>query len=311
MSIQEPGPSVLACENGWLFLQGDTNKFLTVQFGERPAWSAVSRAAAAALLAKRAARLQELSCRYLFVAAPEKSVVYPDFLPKEYRLRPLAQRPAQMLQEDVPRLVVDAETFLKRERPAGPLFFRGDTHMCWLGAWFLYRAIAERLADEHLLAREDILRFDALIPTIAAFEGDLTSKLALADRQRYEASIDRVLPAYGVELCIRLDLPLSLQQARSVNPGPLYSEKFPKRATVVYENARSNRPLAVIFRDSTSQYICPWLAQHFRRAVFVWHQGQVYEDVIAREHPDIVLHIMAERFVTSLPSSPAFIPADA
>lgn len=64
---------------------------------------------------------------------------------------------------------------------------------------------------------------------------------------------------------------------------------------------------AVIIRDSTAQYMIDFLAEHFSRAVFYWHQGAVFEDVIAAERPDIVLHLCSERFILSYPNvEPAY-----
>ena len=38
------------------------------------------------------------------------------------------------------------------------------------------------------------------------------------------------------------------------------------------------------------------LAEHFRRSVFIWHQGQIVNDIIEVEKPDLIIHVMAERF---------------
>ena len=50
-----------------------------------------------------------------------------------------------------------------------------------------------------------------------------------------------------------------------------------------------------------------WLAEHFSRTVFVWHLGDVLQKVIEREQPDIVIQIMAERFVWTYPSRAAIV----
>jgi hypothetical protein len=40
-----------------------------------------------------------------------------------------------------------------------------------------------------------------------------------------------------------------------------------------------------------------FLAHHFSESLFYWHGGHVYQDILDLEKPDIVLHIMAERFL--------------
>jgi hypothetical protein len=44
------------------------------------------------------------------------------------------------------------------------------------------------------------------------------------------------------------------------------------------------------------------LAQHFSRIVFVWREGAVFEEIIRFEQPNVVVHMMAERFVSRYPS---------
>jgi hypothetical protein len=104
--------------------------------------------------------------------------------------------------------------------------------------------------------------------------------------------------AHGIDILVSLTLPGPMRQARRVETPSEYSSWFQNRETIVYENQRADLPRAVIFRDSTSQFVVDLLAQHFSRSVFVWHQGQVVKDVVERERPDVVIHAMAERFVT-------------
>ena len=73
----------------------------------------------------------------------------------------------------------------------------------------------------------------------------------------------------------------------------------------MYENVDKQGLRAVIFRDLTLDFCHDLIAQHFSRTVFVWHQGLIYDEVLEAEKPDVVLHIMAERFATSYPSFPA------
>src|SRR5205085_10165431 len=80
-----------------------------------------------------------------------------------------------------------------------------------------------------------------------------------------------------------------------------YRAWFKSRETIIYENENKTLPSAVIFRDSTLDFAHEYIAQHFSRVVFVWYLGQVVQPVLDRENPQIVLQIMAERFINHYP----------
>jgi len=88
-------------------------------------------------------------------------------------------------------------------------------------------------------------------------------------------------------------------KSRRTVPEPFYLDQYFKREVLVFESGDESLPTAVIFRDSTSDFTHQLIAQHFRRSVFIWHEGGVLDEVIEREQPDFVLHIMAERFVSA------------
>ena len=57
---------------------------------------------------------------------------------------------------------------------------------------------------------------------------------------------------------------------------------------------------AVIFRDSFTQGMIPFLAPAFSRCVFVWNPFVDY-DLVSQENPVLVLNVMAERFLPVVP----------
>src|SRR5205807_940608 len=53
-------------------------------------------------------------------------------------------------------------------------------------------------------------------------------------------------------------------------------------------------PAAIILRDSFGELLIPFLSEHFARATWSWTYG-FPQDLIEREHPDVVIQEMAER----------------
>jgi hypothetical protein len=98
-------------------------------------------------------------------------------------------------------------------------------------------------------------------------------------------------------------LKLDLEALGAILAGHDYT-KF-SRPTLVYENIDKDLPMA--FRDSTCQFMVPWIAEYFSRSFFIWDQGNVISEVIERERPDFVIQIMAERFIWNYPSRIALV----
>ena len=92
---------------------------------------------------------------------------------------------------------------------------------------------------------------------------------------------------------------------KRVSVPACYDKYQATRGAVVTESCGDGKPTVVVFRDSTCDFLVDFLSGHFKRAVYIWDKGNVYQDVIEIEKPDLVLHFMAERFVSSYPSRKA------
>ena len=66
-------------------------------------------------------------------------------------------------------------------------------------------------------------------------------------------------------------------------------------------------PRAVIFRDSFTSALVPFLSEHFSRAVYLW-QNDFDADVVTREHPDVVIQEIVGRHLYNFIPSPELVP---
>ena len=293
----------LVSEYGWLFPIADTSDFLRVQFGPR-GWSAEERARAANVIRARANILKNRKATYRKFIIPEKSVVYCDYLPRVYAdLKQLAGRPAHMLQADAPEFVSYLDAYLTDVRSYGLIYFRGGTHTTWLGSWFVYRHIIQKLARETALDAKEMFTLAQLLPTLVVYDGDLVGQINPKMAKEFKGRWGFTSAGHGFELAQKFEIPKGRRLARLAEVPHVYRSWFDGRETLVYERLDGVGLRAVIFRDSTLDLCHDLLAQHFSRSVFIWHQGEVYEEVIEREQPDIVLHVMAERFVIQYPTA--------
>jgi len=296
------GAKGLAARGGWVFLINDTNDFLSWHLGVKR-WSDDDHAAVLKILDERAERL---SGRYyqMFIC-PEKSIVYREYLPAGLDAAlPCDDRPARAMarmRPDAVHYLADRFDALKR---LGLLFFRGDTHVNWMGAYHLYREAILALQARGAPVGEP-LTFNHLQHFIAGMEGDVLIQLPEATKGEFEVDASLARVGNMLELVISHTLPEARKRARQVPTPEGFIPGGGGRETIIMEQDDKSLPKALVFRDSTATLSIELLAQHFSRSVFIWHEGDVIGDLIDREQPDVILHFVAERFLATYPHSTA------
>lgn len=301
---------VLKGKWGWLYLKDDTNSFLEYQFGLKR-WSSENINSAKNLLQKRAQYLEKRRALYHKFIVPEKSTVYFENLPDDIRLSAPASdihhgRPAQELSK------LQTVTYLNDVLQEGKLFdqvyFKGDSHPNFIGSYLIYRAIVRRLRA--LGFDIPMIELDQIGIDVIAYNGDLFDQA----EPEFQTSLKLENPLgnyrWGYEIVKRISVDLPAHNMTREQISADYSRWFGRPTEVISRNA-PNLPRAVIFRDSTSQFLVDLLAYSFSSCTFIWHGGYVIEDVIERENPDVVIHIQAERFLANLPFlSPTYAISD-
>ena len=76
---------------------------------------------------------------------------------------------------------------------------------------------------------------------------------------------------------------------------------------IVTEIDDPSLPRAVIFRDSFTSRLVPFLSEHFSRAVYLW-QNDFDADVVTKEHPDVVIQEIVGRHLYNFIPSPELVP---
>jgi len=296
---RQPGKA-LAAPGGWVFLVNDTNDFLPWQFG-LTRWTRQERAQVEAIVR---ARLEALApTPYLMFITPEKSVAYQDYLPMGLAdLKSAPGRPSTWMAARFPAQIHYLAPWFVRMKRLGFLYFRGDTHVNWLGGYLVYRFVIETLEKAGLKTRPAITSSE-LLPARAGFEGDVFVQLDENQRPEFDIDADYARWRAMLEITIKYDMDPALVRAKRQALTPEDQAGFHGREMLIYEIADSDLPRAVVFRDSTATDSIPFLAEHFSRSVYVWHEGDVLAEIIRREQPDVVLHFVAERFLATYPTT--------
>ncbi len=209
-----------------------------------------------------------------FLIIPEKHVVYEHKLPRLVHVSP--QRAAMQLLAAFGG-ELSARTFypveaLRAASRIKPTFFKTDTHWNAYGAFIAYQALAASLEPEVAL---ETVREGELVWKERPYVGDLGVRF---NRERGETMVTAE-PTVTYRLTFQ-------------------NHKFSRGAVHVYENERRDLPTCVLFRDSFSNALIPYLMRGFSRLVAVSSLSCHY-DLLDQEKPDVVLFVVIERFLAT------------
>jgi alginate O-acetyltransferase complex protein AlgJ len=237
----------------------------------------------------RAAWLQQKGIKLFILAVPEKSTIYPEYLPpvihKVGRKSRLDQVMASLA--DCPGVtLVDSREALLKAKPMQRLYHRTDSHWNDYGAFIAYGELMNHVAVQFPGLGKRTLD-DYTVSVAEGVGGDLAGMLSLSD----------VIPEERITLSPRFT-------SRAVNGVRVYKDpvdlkEYPGRDMVVKETHDRTLPKALVFRDSFSWALIPFVAESFQSTVFVW-TFDFSRELVENEKPDIVVIECVERYLNSL-----------
>jgi hypothetical protein len=220
--------------------------------------------------------LEEQGITFLFVIAPNKETIYPEFLPDEINTTDNPTWADQIITglEGKNVSVLDLRQPLIAEKSIHPVYFKTDTHWNPVGAHLAYQQILKALQpDFPNLLPHPITDFDQVTETSS---GDLAGLIHLRGE---------------------ITEPFTALHARFDKPS--LGLKNPPSGQIITVMPDRNLPTAMIFRDSFFNGLQPFTSEHFYRVVYV-SDFSVNFDLIAEEKPQIVILEVAERYLDRL-----------
>jgi len=213
--------------------------------------------------------------KYLFVIAPDKQSIYPEYLPswlKPIRRHTKLDQFFTYMRAHSTVTVVDLRPALREAKAIAPTYYQTDSHWNSFGGFVGCEEIIKVLANQ----------MPGLKPlSLESFEfknqqfsgGDLSLLLGVR-----AAEEDRTLVP-------KTNLPALVQTIR--NPKSTVPDCFT-------DNSRATGSAAV-FRDSFGPAWIPFLGYHFRRTGFYFAPGELDTNIVMRTKPDVVISEIVER----------------
>jgi hypothetical protein len=267
---------VILGKDGWLF-QPPYDNSLEWYRGPRPL-TVAELAQWQRVLKARRDWLAERGIRYIFVIAPEKHTIYPEYVPEAFRRMQEVSRLEQLvryMKEHSDVEILDLRQPLMEAKGRERLYHRTDSHWNEYGAFIGYQAIAAEL-----------MKASAQIQPLAESDFELVREQKKEMDLAAQLGLDDVLSEENLRM-----RPRRASLEFRLNPDIKY---------VVSDGKETRLPRVVMFRDSFANNLIPFLDHHFSRAVYVWNYG-LDTALIETERPQFVIQEVVERYLLNAP----------
>ena len=281
---KSPTSLVLPGQGDWLYL--DDQASIDAFLGVVP-FTADQLIRLRAEIERRRAWLAARGIAYIFLIAPNKQTIYPEYLPADLRPGGRQTRAHQFLAavKDLPIAadVVFPDDSLVAAKAEGELYYRRDTHWNGFGAYVGYRAALERT--------EQVL-------------GWPVSMLALRRDQIVDANIPN--GPHGGDLAIMMNITHGAEAATQVSfttptcavaTTPPANEDNPPKGFAWTCAADGHGQRALLLHDSFGWSMIPFYAASFASFRSIESQPSFADIVryVEAEHPTLVIEERVER----------------
>jgi len=287
-----PVKKVVIGKDGWLFFNENNmiGDFMgQVSYSRKEVGNMVSA------FRERAGISRYFGSKYLFVLAPNKQSIYPEYLPDHIRYAKgisKAEKLIKVLKAMSVVPIVDLRDDIRGvKREFDPLYLLKDTHWNQRGAFLAYKCVMKKLQEFQWVPEVDSLTKEMLtITMVRSKRGDLAEMIGMKDVMPENTEFLAVKNAQATRDSDFMKY-LSKQSARYITDS---------RRPIVMKNPRGNYNV-VLFRDSFSTDMIPYYAESFKRMVIFYEpfNADLLADLMKNTdfRPDVVIEEMIERYL--------------
>ncbi len=283
-----PSHKVLLGKESWLYYKDEGTYFDYLGLEH---FSDKALADWAASLEQKRAMLEEQGIKYLFVIAPNKFSIYPEFSPLYPLPTGLSTRLDQLLnylEKNTTVEVLDLRKALLGAKERGRLFMKTDTHWTSFGASVAANAVLKRISRMTTQQMQlDDLSSAQLQSTGKG--GDLANMMGLRPHlSETEVNLEGWDPSCGLKRDYFTDPKKNGSRLRKP-----FTTRCPKSGLH-----------ALMFRDSFGTLLQHHLSPSLSQISYIWTYPtlKTMRQYVARHQPDIVIEQRIERALINLPS---------
>lgn len=232
--------------------------------------------------------MDSLGVKYYVVVTPTKPRIYPEFLPdyvkKVGQVSRLSQLKKQLQMTGTAINFLDLTDTILQSKYLGDLYFKNDSHWNELGAFIGYSKLMQ------------IINRD--FPDIPVRKIDEYKKII---GQENDLDLAKVLGKdIGFsEPAIKLKSVILSETVNIPHDYPIPEIKKKNPFYVISTSNKNGRRKLIMYRDSFSGSLTPFMSESFNRGIFIWKYS-LDKNFIFREKPDVVVQQIVERHIDLL-----------
>ncbi len=269
-----PTDEVIVGEDGYLFLTEGTLEFEPLSEAQLANW--------AQELTRRRDLLAADGIEYVFVVVPDKTDIYPEFLPAYLARKKTASRIDRFCAEmerrtDVP--VLNLSPVVAAAKGEDELYYRNDPHWNAFGAYLGCRALVERMA-----------------PWLPGVELPAWEHFAIEKRRFRGGGLARMM---GLEDLLR-ERSYKLPRNEFAGCAKRFDITPPPEPSFGTECATGTGRV-LMFRDSYATAMAPFLSETFARITYLWMRPSFadFRREVRAERPTVVIEERVSRFLNA------------
>lgn len=223
-------------------------------------------------LLQRIQWLRQRGIKYYVTVPPNHDRIYKEYFPERYQVVPHAGHDRldyykMYCQKTLNFSIIDPTDSLMKYKFLHDVYYSTDTHWNLFGAWVGYRNLIEAIRKDFPCI-QPIEYHELAITDTFTNQGDLSAMLGMENiYKRKEYRVQDRLGRVKISLPPTAEMVMRFQNSDRLDTCQLK---------------------VMVFRDSYSNYLIPYLNLHFKEAVYVWSYNFLQELVLA-EKPDIVI----------------------
>ncbi|MCF1458315.1 MAG: hypothetical protein LPH21_12395 [Shewanella sp.] len=261
---------VLKGQNGFLFLNNDSNGVIDQHTGQR-LLSSDELQQWLTTYSERKAFCQRAGIDFYVQLSPDKHRIYREYLPPEIKRAEFTtgDQFSAIVRSVLGPYFLDASDVLLPAKNTGELFHRTDTHWNARGAYLAYQQFIEAAGKKRKLGKPAVFKAREM-----TLPGDLGCKFSPMIKSTF------------IQSDLERDRWLSFSN-EIVNTGCIK----------IFRNNQPDLPKCMVYGSSSLyEYYLDYLAESFGTVMFVWDLAFDY-DLIAKFKPDVIFNQVRERFV--------------
>lgn len=281
-------PRVIIGEKQWIYLvAGETIQ----DYQKTSTWKTKELESLQKNLDKITADFQERGAVFLIVIAPNKSTIYPQYMPQEIKIIGDSSNLDVFLdymKKHGKTKILDLRPALQEASQEEPVFFKTDSHWNYMGSYIAYRELIKSLSA----------RYPQLQPVpLSSF-----SKQNIGEVVR---DMPGTLGFLGVQENTIIISPASDAPIHTLDMPTVYSRRF----RFSFNDSQQQSLKALIYHDSFFLPVVPLLETNFSQTISIQLDPRIQQLTpniywglgwVDQQHPDILIYEVVERSLTRM-----------